>query len=134
MAGRSSLRPSASAISTSRRSTCSSSDSAAAPVGHRRGPRGPVQRNQHQSLGQFLLGAAFFTWREALLGFIVGTVTGILLAAAFVHFRVVERAFVPYVIATQTIPIVALAPIIVVSLGRGTVSVVLIAAYLPSSP
>jgi NitT/TauT family transport system permease protein len=94
----------------------------------------PVQRNQHQSLGQFLLGAAFFTWREALLGFIVGTVTGILLATAFVHFRVVERAFVPYVIATQTIPIVALAPIIVVSVGRGTVSVVLIAAYLTFFP
>ena len=94
----------------------------------------PVQRNQHQSLGQFLLGAAFFTWREALLGFTVGTVTGILLAAAFVHFRVVERAFVPYVIATQTIPIVALAPIIVVSIGRGTVSVVVIAAYLTFFP
>jgi NitT/TauT family transport system permease protein len=94
----------------------------------------PVQRNQHQSLGQFLLGAAFFTWREALLGFTVGTITGILLAAAFVHFRVVERAFVPYVIGTQTIPIVALAPIIVVSLGRGTVSVVLIAAYLTFFP
>lgn len=94
----------------------------------------PVQRNQEQSLAQFLVGAAFVTWREAIVGFAVGTITGILLAAAFVHFRVVERAFVPYVIATQTIPIVALAPIIVVSLGRGDVSVVLIAAYLTFFP
>jgi NitT/TauT family transport system permease protein len=94
----------------------------------------PVQRNQDQSLAQFLVGAAFVTWREALVGFAVGTITGILLAATFVHFRVVERAFVPYVIATQTIPIVALAPIIVVSLGRGEVSVVLIAAYLTFFP
>lgn len=94
----------------------------------------PVQRNQQQTLGQFLLGAAFVTWREALVGFVVGTVTGILLATAFVHSRIAERAFVPYVIATQTIPIVALAPIIVVSLGRGTVSVVLIAAYLTFFP
>ena len=78
-----------------------------------------------QSLAQFLVGAAFYTWREAVIGFVVGALLGLLLATVFVHSRLPERAFVPYVVASQTIPIVALAPMIVVRLraerhlGRG---------------
>jgi len=94
----------------------------------------PVQRSQQQSLGQFLVGAAFFTWREAAIGFAVGALIGILLASLFVHSVLAERAFVPYVIASQTIPIVALAPLIVVGFGRGLTSVVLIATYLTFFP
>ena len=45
-----------------------------------------------------------------------------------------ERAFVPYVVASQTVPIVALAPLIVVSFGRGIQSIVFIAAYLTFFP
>ena len=94
----------------------------------------PVQRNAQQSLFQFLLGAAFFTWREAALGFTAGALIGILLATVFVHFVLAERALVPYVIASQTIPIVALAPLIVVAFGRSLGSVVIIAAYLTFFP
>jgi NitT/TauT family transport system permease protein len=94
----------------------------------------PVQRNQGTSLGQFLVGAAFFTWREAALGFLAGALIGIGLSAIFVHSRLAERAFVPYVIASQTVPIVALAPIIVVSVGRGLVAVIIIATYLTFFP
>jgi NitT/TauT family transport system permease protein len=61
-------------------------------------------------------------------------VIGLALASLFVHFRLLERAFVPYVIASQAIPIVALAPIIVVGLGRGIVAVVIIATYLTFFP
>ncbi len=94
----------------------------------------PVQRNQAETLGQFLIGAALFTWQEALIGFALGAIIGLVLASIFVHSRLLERAFVPYVIASQTIPIVALAPIIVVSFGRGLVAVVIIATYLTFFP
>jgi NitT/TauT family transport system permease protein len=94
----------------------------------------PVQRGAQQSLGEFLVGAALYTWREAIIGFGLGALIGIVLASLFVHFRLLERAFVPYVIASQAIPIVALAPIIVVGLGRGIVAVVVIATYLTFFP
>ena len=94
----------------------------------------PVQRGQDQTLGQFLVGAAIFTWGEAAIGFALGAFIGIVLAAIFVHSVLAERAFVPYVIASQTIPIVALAPLIVVGFGRGITSVVIIAVYLTFFP
>jgi NitT/TauT family transport system permease protein len=45
-----------------------------------------------------------------------------------------ERAFVPYVVASQTVPIIALAPMIVFALGQGVMSVVVIATYLTFFP
>jgi len=94
----------------------------------------PVQRNQEASLAQFLAGAAAYTWREAAIGFVAGAVIGITLAAIFVHSRLLERALVPYVIASQTIPIVALAPMIVFAFGQDVTSVVIIATYLTFFP
>ncbi len=94
----------------------------------------PVQRNQEQTLGQFLVGAAFYTWREAALGFVIGAALGLILATVFVHARLLERAFVPYVVASQTIPIVALAPMIVFAFGPSVTSVVIIATYLTFFP
>ena len=94
----------------------------------------PVQRGADESLAQFLVGASLYTWREAALGFLLGTVIGIALAAVFVHSRLLERAFVPYVIASQTIPIIALAPMIVFAFGADVVSVVIIATYLTFFP
>src|SRR5215218_7242475 len=86
----------------------------------------PFQRGADVSLLQYLVGAAFYTWREAFLGFV--------LASLFVHSRLAERAFVPYVIASQTIPIIALAPLIVFALGQGVLAVVVIATYLTFFP
>jgi NitT/TauT family transport system permease protein len=94
----------------------------------------PVQRAQETSLGAFLVGAALYTWREAAMGFVAGTILGITLAAIFVHSRLLERALVPYVIASQTIPIVALAPMIVFAFGPSVTSVVIIATYLTFFP
>ena len=103
-------------------------------VGHRRRARGPGPTQPGVSLLQFLLGASFYTWREAALGFLVGTLLGLLLATLFVHFGLLERAFVPYVVASQTIPIVALAPMIVFAFGPSVTSVVVIATYLTFFP
>jgi NitT/TauT family transport system permease protein len=94
----------------------------------------PVQRNSEESLAQFLVGAAFYTWREAAIGFVVGAMIGIGLAAVFVHSRLLERAFVPYVIASQTIPIVALAPMIAFAIDDPLVAVVIIATFLTFFP
>lgn len=94
----------------------------------------PVQRGSEETLVSFLAGAAFYTWREAAIGFVLGTVLGLVLATVFVHSRLLERAFVPYVVASQTIPIVALAPMIVFAVGPNVTSVVIIATYLTFFP
>jgi NitT/TauT family transport system permease protein len=94
----------------------------------------PVQRNADASLAQHLLGAALYTWREAALGFAAGAVLGVVLASVFVHFGLLERALVPYVIASQTVPIVALAPMVVFAFGPSITSVVVIATYLTFFP
>jgi NitT/TauT family transport system permease protein len=94
----------------------------------------PFQRSADQSLAEYLLGAALYTWREAGIGFLLGALLGLVLATIFVHSRLIERAFVPYVIASQTIPIIALAPLIVFALGQGVFSVVIIATYLTFFP
>jgi NitT/TauT family transport system permease protein len=94
----------------------------------------PVQRESPTSLGVFLLGAAAYTWYEAIIGFLIGALLGLALATVFVHSRLAERAFVPYVVASQTIPIVALAPMIVFAFGQDIFSVVIIATYLTFFP
>jgi NitT/TauT family transport system permease protein len=95
---------------------------------------GPVQRNADASLAQHLVGAALYTWREAAIGFVAGALLGGGLAALFVHVPIAERAFVPYVIASQTIPIVALAPMIAFAVDDRVLSVVIIATFLTFFP
>ena len=94
----------------------------------------PVQRQQSQSLAEFLLGAAIYTGREAALGFVFGALVGLALAAVFVHSKLAERAFMPYIVASQTIPILALAPLIAFIFGNGLVGIVIVASYLTFFP
>ena len=94
----------------------------------------PATRNSVHSLGAVLIDAAVFTGRSALAGFAMGAVFGTVLAVLFVHSRLLERALVPYVIASQTIPIVALAPMVVLWIGRDWTSVALVSAYLTFFP
>lgn len=54
------------------------------------------------------------TLRSTLYGFVLGIVVGVGLAVGIVYFRVVEMSVMPWAIISQTIPIVALAPMIVV--------------------
>jgi NitT/TauT family transport system permease protein len=94
----------------------------------------PFQRNADYALGNYLIDQALFTWSEAIVGFALGALIGIVLASIFVHSGLLERAFVPYVVASQTVPIVALAPLIVIGFGRGLTSIVIIATYLTFFP
>jgi len=86
---------------------------------------------------------ALFTAKEAAVGFAIGATVGFLLGAVIARFRVLQRGLMPYVVASQTIPILAIAPIVVVGLGSLTIfgwtpkdwlRVAIIAAYLTFFP
>jgi NitT/TauT family transport system permease protein len=81
-----------------------------------------------------LLKSAWFTAREAAIGFILGAVIGFFLAVVLVHSRLLQRGFLPYIVASQTVPILAVAPMVVVWLKSGWQSVAVIAAYLTFFP
>lgn len=70
------------------------------------------------------------TFYESVLGFAVGNMTAVLIAIAFVHSRSVERAFFPIAVFINTIPILAIAPILVLILGPGLTAKVVIAALI----
>lgn len=61
---------------------------------------------------------AYVTMTSTLVGFVLGTVLGMALAIGIVHVRTLDRSLMPWVIASQTIPILAIAPMIVVVLGN----------------
>jgi len=65
-------------------------------------------------LARQLFDEAVFTLREATVGFIAGIVIGLGIAIALARSRRLERGLVPYVIASQTIPLIAIAPIVVI--------------------
>lgn len=93
----------------------------------------PAQRNG-PPLGVVLINAGIFTFREAFGGFVFGAVLGLALAIVFVHSPLLERALVPYVIASQTVPIIAIAPVVVIWLRGGWLAVAVISAYLTFFP
>src|SRR3546814_9448483 len=59
----------------------------------------------------------WITLSSTLLGFAIGTGLGIVLAVLIVHNRAVDRSLMPWVVASQTIPILAIAPMIIVVLN-----------------
>jgi len=81
-----------------------------------------------------LASAAMYTFIEACAGFIIGSLLGLFLGIIFAHSPLLERSLVPYVVASQTIPIIAIAPMVVVWLNAGWWSVAVIAAYLTFFP
>jgi NitT/TauT family transport system permease protein len=87
---------------------------------------------------EVLWDAALFTAKEAAVGFALGASIGFVLGALLAHSRLLQRSFLPYIVASQTIPILAIAPMVVVWLGgRGFpdwFSVSVIAAYLTFFP
>jgi NitT/TauT family transport system permease protein len=81
-----------------------------------------------------LLYHSWVTLSSSLLGFVIGSVLGILLAVSIVHVRSLEKSLLPWIIASQTVPILAVAPIVIVALGSmglvGLVPKAIISAYL----
>ncbi len=77
---------------------------------------------------------AGYTGLESLIGFALGGAAGLVLAIGFAHSRLLERGLLPYVVASQTVPILAIAPMVVVWLGTSWFSKAVIAAYLTFFP
>jgi len=78
--------------------------------------------------------AGLFTLRNAAIGFTLGSILGLLLAIVLVHVRVLERALLPLIVASQTIPIIAIAPLIVIGLKADWFGVAIVSTYLTFFP
>ena len=85
-----------------------------------------------------LLYHGLITLEETLIGFAIGAALGIGLAILIVSMRWLERSAMPWIVASQTVPIIALAPMIVVILNQfditGVAPKAVIAAYLSFFP
>jgi NitT/TauT family transport system permease protein len=81
---------------------------------------------------------SWVTLSATLLGFMIGTLLGIMLAVGIVHNRAMDRSVMPWIIASQTIPILAVAPMIIVTLNAvgltGLIPKALISTYLSFFP
>jgi NitT/TauT family transport system permease protein len=85
-----------------------------------------------------LLQAALFTAKEAAVGFGLGASVGFVLGVLLAQSNLLRRGFLPFIVASQTVPILAVAPIVVVYLGTLHVaawfSVAVISAFLTFFP
>jgi putative hydroxymethylpyrimidine transport system permease protein len=79
---------------------------------------------------QYLAPATWVSLREVLIGFVAAAVLGIGLAIVLHLFRPLRRAVYPLLIGSQTIPIVVLAPILVILLGYGIAPKLVIVALI----
>ena len=74
------------------------------------------------------------TAESTLWGFVMGTLLGLLLSVCIVHSRTLDRALLPWIVASQTVPVLAIAPIVLVILGSlgfaGVAPKAVIAMYL----
>jgi NitT/TauT family transport system permease protein len=74
------------------------------------------------------------TAESTLWGFVLGTLLGLVLAVLIVHSRTLDRALLPWIVASQTVPVLAIAPIVLVILGSlgfsGVAPKAVIAMYL----
>lgn len=81
-----------------------------------------------------LVHASLRTFRAAMAGFVLSGCTGVAAAIIMAQSRVLERSLYPYAILLQTVPIIAVAPIIVVWLGAGTRAIVAISFIIAVFP
>jgi NitT/TauT family transport system permease protein len=74
------------------------------------------------------------TTQEAMIGFAIGVISAIVLGTAISQIRIVEKTLMPYIVAFQTVPKVALAPLFVVWFGFGLTSKIVMAAVISFFP
>ncbi|MBP2558039.1 NitT/TauT family transport system permease protein [Neorhizobium galegae] len=81
---------------------------------------------------------SWVTLSSTVVGFTMGTLTGILIAVGIVHLKALDRSLMPWIIASQTVPILAVAPMVIVVLGAinitGLLPKALISTYLSFFP
>jgi NitT/TauT family transport system permease protein len=87
---------------------------------------------------EVLWDSALFTAKEAAVGLLLGAAIGFAIGVVLHHSRLLTRGLLPYIVASQTVPILAIAPMVVVWTGSRGVpawfSVAIIAAYLTFFP
>lgn len=72
----------------------------------------PAQRGGDQTILAVVLSAAWYSFRIALVGFAAGVVFGMTLAVVLTRSKLAERAILPYLVISQTVPLIALAPLV----------------------
>ncbi len=81
---------------------------------------------------------SLFTAKESATGLALGAIIGFAIAVVLSQSSFLERGFIPYVVASQTIPLLAIAPMVVVGLGskgvKDWIAVAVLAAYLTFFP
>ena len=78
----------------------------------------PERRDTGGPIVLVVAAGAWFSLRLALAGFVMGTLVGLALAVLMARFRVVERGLLPWLVLSQTVPLIALAPLVVSWGGR----------------
>lgn len=73
----------------------------------------PERRGASGSIFLVVLAGAWFSFRLAFTGFVIGAAIGIGLAVLMARYKVVERGLLPYLVISQTVPLIALAPLVV---------------------
>jgi NitT/TauT family transport system permease protein len=77
---------------------------------------------------------ASITVAEAVSGFLIGSVSGIVIGTLVAHSRIVERTLYPYIIALQSLPKVAVAPLFVIWFGFGMMPKIVVTAIITFFP
>ena len=100
----------------------------------------PAQANQ-PVLITILLHKLLFTAKEAAAGFAIGAAIGFAIGVVLVHSRLLQRGLLPYIVGSQTVPILAIAPMVVIWVNpklpgplQGWGAVAVIATYLTFFP
>jgi NitT/TauT family transport system permease protein len=73
----------------------------------------PEVRGSDRRVWVVVLAGGWYSLRLALAGFALGTVVGVGLAVLMARFRIVQRGLLPYLVVSQTVPLIALAPLVV---------------------
>jgi NitT/TauT family transport system permease protein len=78
----------------------------------------PELRGSDTKIWEVVLSGAWYSFRLSLVGFVLGGTIGVALAVVMARFRVVERGLLPYLVLSQTVPLIALAPLVVAWGGK----------------
>jgi NitT/TauT family transport system permease protein len=70
-------------------------------------------RTSSKHVWEVVIDAAWYSFRLALTGFALGSLVGIALATVMARFGIVRRGLLPYLVVSQTVPLIALAPLVV---------------------
>jgi NitT/TauT family transport system permease protein len=73
----------------------------------------PINRASDETVFSVVMKGVWFSLRLVLAGFGMGLVAGVLLAVIMCRLRIAERAILPYLVISQTVPLIALAPLVV---------------------